>query len=158
MPSYGECHSIEVRATPQACFDALTNFERLPEWQGAVREVRVLERDAEGRGVVVEYDVDARFKTVRYRLRQVYDEPRVMASEYLGGDFRDFGGEWRFEALGDALTRVELDLRIDPGRLVPGMLRGAIADAVMRRALRDLKAYVERTPAPTAGDRRGAAS
>lgn len=144
MPSYGACRSVEVAASQQACFDALTDFERLPEWQGAVRAARVLERDAEGRATVVEYEVDARFKTVRYRLRQIYDEPRRLASEYLGGDFRDFCGEWRLEPIGDDRTRAELDLRVDPGRLVPRVLRAAIADAVMRRALRDLKAYVER--------------
>ena len=144
MPSYGECQSAEIRATPQACFDALTDFERLPEWQGAVRAARVLERDERGRGSIVEYEVDARVKTVRYRLRQIYDEPRRLASEYLGGDFRDFCGEWRFEPAGRSRTRAELDLRIDPGRLVPGLLRGIIADAVMRRALRDLKAHLER--------------
>jgi ribosome-associated toxin RatA of RatAB toxin-antitoxin module len=145
MPAYGDCQTALVRASPQACFDALTDFESLPDWQGAVRDVRVLERDARGRGTVVEYAVDARFKTVHYRLRQVYDEPHRLASEYLGGDFRDFCGEWRFEALeqDDLCTRVVLDLRIDPGRFVPGFLRAAIADAVMRQALCDLKAYVE---------------
>jgi ribosome-associated toxin RatA of RatAB toxin-antitoxin module len=142
-PLYGDCRAAIVEASPQACFDALTDFERLPEWQGAVRRARVLERDAAGRGTVVEYEVDVRLKTVRYRLRQLYDEPHRLASEYLGGDFRDFCGEWRFEPAGDGRTRVELDLRIDPGRFVPGPLRAAIADAVMRRALRDLKRYVE---------------
>jgi ribosome-associated toxin RatA of RatAB toxin-antitoxin module len=148
MPSYGECQSAEIRATPQACFDALTDFERLPEWQGAVRAVKVLERDERGRGSVVEYEVDARVKTVRYRLHQIYDEPRRLASEYLGGDFRDFSGEWRFEPAGDGRTRVELDLSIDPGRFVPGPVRGAIADAVMKRALRDLKTEAERHGVP----------
>jgi ribosome-associated toxin RatA of RatAB toxin-antitoxin module len=151
VPSYGECRSADIDAPPQACFDALTDFERLPEWQRAVREVRVLERDERGRGTVVEYVVDAKLKTVRYRLRQTYEEPYRLASEYLGGDFRDFSGEWRFQPLdGGERTHAELDLRIDPGRFVPGPLRAAIADAVMRRALRDLKAYVERRPAPAA--------
>lgn len=144
MPSYGECQSADIAASPQACFDALTDFESLPSWQGAVRDVRVLERDDAGRGTVVEYEVDVKFKTVRYRLRQVYDEPRRLASEYLGGDFRDFCGEWRFEPLdGGSATHAELDLRIDPGLFVPGFLRRAIADAVMRRALADLKRFVE---------------
>jgi ribosome-associated toxin RatA of RatAB toxin-antitoxin module len=143
MPSYRDCRTTDIAASAQACFAALTDYERLPEWQGAVREARVLERDEQGRGAVVEYVVDARFKTVRYRLRQIYDEPRRLASEYLGGDFRDFSGEWRFEPAG-AGTRAELDLSIDPGRLVPGPLRTAIADAVMRRALRDLKRHLER--------------
>lgn len=108
-----------------------------------MRHVRVLERDAQGRGAIVEYEVDAVLKTVRYRLRQLYDEPCRVASEYLGGDFRDFCGEWRFRSIGDDRTRAELDLRIDPGRFVPGLLRAVIADGVMHRALRDLKAYVE---------------
>jgi ribosome-associated toxin RatA of RatAB toxin-antitoxin module len=143
MASYGDCQTAEIDATPQQCFDLLTDYERLPEWQGAVRSASILERDAQGRGAVVEYEVDARVKTVRYRLRQVYDEPARLASEYLGGDFRDFSGEWRFVALDARRTRVELDLRIDPGRFVPGPVRGVIADAVMRRALRDLKTHLE---------------
>jgi ribosome-associated toxin RatA of RatAB toxin-antitoxin module len=144
MAGYGDCQTAEIAASPQACFDALTDFERLPEWQGAVRDVEVLERDAAGRGTIVEYVVDARVKTVRYRLRQVYDEPGRLASEYLGGDFRDFCGEWRFEPRdGGTRTHVELDLRIDPGRFVPGVVRKAISDAVMRRALSDLKAHLE---------------
>jgi len=147
MPSYGECQSTEIAASPQACFDALVDYEHLPEWQGAVCEARVLERDAAGRGTIVAYEVDVRVKTVRYRLRQLYDEPQRIGSEYLGGDFRDFAGEWRFEPLGEDRTRAELDLRIDPGRFVPGPVRGAIADAVMKRALRDLKAHLERAPA-----------
>jgi ribosome-associated toxin RatA of RatAB toxin-antitoxin module len=141
MPRVMFCEQID--APPQACFDALTDFETLPAWQGAVKAVRVLERDAAGRGRVVEFEVDAKFKRVRYRLRHVYDEPHSIGSEYLGGDFRDFAGEWRFVALGEQRTRAELDLRIDPGRFVPGPVRAAIADAVMRRALSDLKRHLE---------------
>jgi ribosome-associated toxin RatA of RatAB toxin-antitoxin module len=139
VPDYGECQAVEVQATPQACFDAMTAYERLPEWQGAVRRVEVHERDERGRGRIVEYEVDARVKRVRYCLRQIYDEPHRIASEYLGGDFRDFAGEWRFIALDERRTRAVLDLRIDPGRFVPGPIRKAIADAVMRRALSDLQ-------------------
>jgi ribosome-associated toxin RatA of RatAB toxin-antitoxin module len=143
MPAYGDCRSEEIAATPQDCYDALADFERVPEWQGAVRSIDVLERDDQGRGTVVAYEVDAKVKRVRYRLRQVHDPPRRLGSEYLGGDFKDFSGEWRFVDLGGGRTRAELDLRIDPGRFVPGPLRGAISDAVMRRALRDLKAHLE---------------
>jgi ribosome-associated toxin RatA of RatAB toxin-antitoxin module len=141
---YGECRSEEIDAPPQACFDALTDFEALPSWQGAVQSAEVLERDASGRGVVIEFEVDAKLKRVTYRLRQVYDEPHRIGSEYLGGDFRDFAGEWRFVALDGGRTRAELDLRIDPGRLVPGPVRSAIADAVMRRSLADLKRHLAR--------------
>jgi ribosome-associated toxin RatA of RatAB toxin-antitoxin module len=143
MPDYGECRSEEIAATPQQCYDALSDFERVPDWQGAVRSIEVLERDDEGRGTVVAYEVDAKVKRVRYTLRQVHEPPHRLGSEYLEGDFRDFSGEWRFVDLGSERTRAELDLRIDPGRFVPGPIRSAISDAVMRRALRDLKAHLE---------------
>ena len=140
MPSYGECHSTVIRASPEACFDALTDYEALPSWQGAVRSARVVERGADG--TVVEFEVDAKLKRVRYRLRQVEERPDRLGCEYLGGDFRDFSGEWRFIAV-ESGTRVELELHIDPGRLVPRPIRAAISNAVMSRALADLKTYLE---------------
>jgi ribosome-associated toxin RatA of RatAB toxin-antitoxin module len=91
---------------------------------------------------VVEFEVDAKVKRVRYRLRQVEERPDRLGCEYLGGDFRDFSGEWRFIAV-EAGTRVELELQIDPGRLVPRPVRSAISNAVMSRALADLKRYLE---------------
>jgi ribosome-associated toxin RatA of RatAB toxin-antitoxin module len=150
MASYGDCRTIEVDAPPERCYALMTDYERIPSWQDAVRSIRVLERDEQGRGSVLEYEVDAKVKTVRYRLHQIYDEPRRLASEYLGGDFRDFAGEWRFQAVGDGRTHVELELRIDPGRFVPGPVRAAIADAVMKRALADLKRKAESDGVPAA--------
>lgn len=144
MAGYGDCRAIDVDAPPERCFALMTDYERIPSWQGAVRSIEVLERDEQGRGAVLAYEVDAKFKIVRYRLRQIYDEPHRLASEYLGGDFRDFAGEWRFLDAGGGRTRVELDLRIDPGRFVPARLRAAISDAVMKRALRDLEHEAER--------------
>jgi ribosome-associated toxin RatA of RatAB toxin-antitoxin module len=149
MAGYRDCQSTDIAASPEDCYAALTDFERLPEWQGAVRRAEVLERDDEGRGLVVEYEVDAKVRTVRYTLRQINEPPHRLGCEYLGGDFRDFSGEWRFTAIGGGRTRAELELRIDPGRFVPGPLRGAISDAVMRRALRDLKRHLERQRAPS---------
>jgi ribosome-associated toxin RatA of RatAB toxin-antitoxin module len=150
MAGYGDCQSTDIAASPEDCYAALVDFEHLPEWQGAVRRARVLERDEQGRGLIVEYEVDAKVRRVRYRLRQVHDEPRRLGCEYLGGDFRDFSGEWRFVPRdGGGATHVELDLHVDPGRFVPGPLRAAISDAVMRRALRDLKTHLEGQRAPS---------
>lgn len=143
MPSYPACRSIEVHASCEACFEALADADRIRDWQRAICAVRIFERDADGRAAVVEYEVDARVRRVRYRLRQHYDPPHSIRSDYLGGDFRDFSGEWRFLEAAGSRTHAELALAIDPGRFVPGPVRALIADAVMGRALRDLKRYVE---------------
>jgi ribosome-associated toxin RatA of RatAB toxin-antitoxin module len=130
---------------PAECFDALLDVDNLPAWQRALRSAAVLKRDADDRPAVVEFVVDARVRTVRYRIRQTYlQQPRRIATEYLGGDFRDFGGEWRFEALPDGRTcgarstHRPWRLRARPGPLGPRRRR------VMRSALQDLKAHLER--------------
>jgi ribosome-associated toxin RatA of RatAB toxin-antitoxin module len=142
VPVYEATHTIDVHAGPEECFVVLTDYERLPEWQSGVSECRVLSTDASGRGEEVEYAIDVKLRTVRYRVRHLYDEPGWIGSEYLGGDFREFGGDYRFEGVG-AGTHVTFNLRIDPGLRVPGRLAKMLNEAVMARALEDLKERVE---------------
>lgn len=144
MAGYSASRTTEVRASAQACFDALADLDAMPEWQSSLKEVKVEERDAQGRGTVVEYALDAKVRTVRYRLRLDYDEPRRIGSEYLDGDFTNLEAEWRFEPAGDDTTSVTLDIVLDPGRFVPGPVRKVVQDVVLNRSLNDLKKRVER--------------
>lgn len=90
---------------------------------------------------MVEFVVDARIRRVRYRLEQLYDEPPRIGSRYLGGDFADMRGEWRFRPEADG-TRAVFDLAIDPGRAVPRPVRRMLSEHVVRGALRDLADHV----------------
>ncbi len=92
--------------------------------------------------LLVEYAIDAKFRRVRYRLRHIYEEPRWIGSEYLSGDFREFGGDYRFGE-GDGSTEVTFSLRIDPGLRVPGRVAGMLGRVVMERSLQDFKRRVE---------------
>ncbi len=151
---YGERRQLEIAAPPDACLEALLDVEGLPRWQRALKSAKVLERDDHDRPSLVEFVVDAKVRTVRYRIRQTFlADPVRIVSEYAEGDFRDFGGEWRFapQAGNASGTLATLDLRIDPGRFVPGPVRKLIGDAVMRSALEDLKAHVEAVPTGAAG-------
>ena len=142
MPVYESTQTVRVDAPPDECFAVLTDYDRMPEWQSRVTECRVLSRDGDGLAEVVEYAIDVRLRTVRYRLRQCYDRPRWIGSEYLGGDFRCFEGDYRFTPRG-AGTDVRFHLRIDPGLRVPNRLVGMLNRAVMGRALEDLRRRVE---------------
>lgn len=146
MPVYESTQQVHIGASPEACFSVLTDYARMPEWQSRVSECRVLSRDEQGRASEVEYVIDAKLRTVRYRLRQIYQEPQVIGSEYVGGDFRCFEGDYRLEPEGDG-TCVTFHLRIDPGLRVPGPVVKMLNQAVMGRALQDLRRRVEQVEA-----------
>lgn len=131
-----------IAAPPQACFDELTSYEELTEWQGALERCEVIERDSEGRGEVVEYDISTPIRTLRYRLRHTYDEPTSILGELVEGDVRGFRGSWTFEPQG-AETLATFSLSIDPGFWVPGKVKEMLHQTVMKRTLEDLRKRVE---------------
>ena len=143
MPVYEATREVEIEAPACDCFAVLTDYERMPEWHSRVSACRVLSRDEKGRGRDVEFEVDAKLRTVRYRLRHRYEDCRLIAGEYLGGDFASFEGEYVFAEDGGRRTLVTFGLRIDPGVPVPGPIARTLNEAVMGRALSDLKRRVE---------------
>ncbi len=92
---------------------------------------------------MVEFRVDAKVKTVRYVLRYHPEPPSRLWWEYVDGDVRSVSGEYELSDLGDGTTRATYRLEIDPGRLVPGPVKKALTDGVMRTSVRELKARLE---------------
>ena len=142
MGVYEATREVTIAAPVQASFDALTDYEQLPDWQSTVRACSVLSRDDEGRGRDVEYVVDAKIRVVRYRLRHDYDEPRRIGSTYLGGDFRHFEGHYDLTQA-DAGCLVTRRVAIDPGLRLPVPLVRVVNEAVLGRALSELREHVE---------------
>lgn len=132
-----------IAGSPAACFDALTEFETYPDWQSAVRDVDVRERDAQGRGHVVAFTIDAKVRSVRYVLRYHFEPHERIWWDYVEGDLRSVEGDFRFEDLGDGTTRAVYRLGIDPGVFVPGPLRKMLTGGVMRTVVRELRDRVE---------------
>jgi ribosome-associated toxin RatA of RatAB toxin-antitoxin module len=135
--------AVDVAGSPAECYEAILAFETYPDWQGAMKDVEVLERDDEGRGKLVEFTIDAKVKRVRYVLRYHYDEPARVWWEYVEGDIKDVEGDITFEDRGEATTRAVYRLEIDPGRFVPGPIKRLLTDGVMRDFVKELKARVE---------------
>jgi uncharacterized membrane protein len=122
--------TVEIDAAIEECFEIAADIEGAPEWQGSLREVDVLERDAEGRPELVDTENDGKVKTVKTRLRFSYEKPNEIRWEQEKGDVKSLVGWWDFEDLGDGRTRATYALEVDPGRVLGMLLRGPVVDQV----------------------------
>jgi uncharacterized membrane protein len=134
---------IVIERPPQACFDALTEYETFPEWQRAVKSCEVISRDDRGRGKEVAFEVDAKVRSVSYTLRYRYEEPHLITWDYLEGDVREVDGEYVFEDRGDGTTLATYALKINPGVWLPGKIVDLLNEQVMQGSMEDLKRRVE---------------
>lgn len=132
-----------VGASPQECFDAIADFDSYPEWQDAVKDCEVLSRYPDGRAERVSFEIDAKVKTVKYTLDYSYDEPHTVSWDFVEGDPKHVEGEFVFEDQGDGTTLATYSLRLDPGVWLPGPIAKVLKDQVMKRAVEDLKRYLE---------------
>jgi hypothetical protein len=141
--SRGE-QAAEIEASPETCFEAIVDYESFPDWQQAVHRVDVLERYADGLGKVVEFDVDAKFRHVTYRLHYHYDGPgRVWWDFVEGRGVEHVDGEYVFEPSGER-TLATYRLGIDAGIPIPGLIARRLNEQVMKRSVQDLKREAER--------------
>src|SRR3954452_18938302 len=105
--------TIEVNASPEDCYALVVDLDEYPEWQSQVRSADVLERDGEGRPLVVETVSDARVRVIKYRLRYVHEPPHRMSWTYIDGEVKDLNGEYVFEPLDGGGTSVTFRLAVD---------------------------------------------
>jgi uncharacterized membrane protein len=134
---------VTIAAAPQACFDALLEYETFPDWQSAVKWVEVVSRDPDGRGREVHFEIDAKVRTIRYELEYSYEPPHRIAWRYLGGDIRSVDGEYIFEDRGDGSTLATYSLALDPGVWLPDRLARVISQQVMKASVEELRDRVE---------------
>ncbi len=109
--------SGEVPAGIDACWEVVADLSRAPEWQQGITSVDVVERDGEGRPLVCEVVIDAKFREVRCRVRCSFDAPRRMAFERISGEISTLRGSWELSALDGDRTRATYALAVDPGKV-----------------------------------------
>jgi predicted GIY-YIG superfamily endonuclease/uncharacterized protein YndB with AHSA1/START domain len=122
--------SVEIDAPIERVFEIAADIKNAPEWQGSLKDVEVLEKDADGRAELVETESDAKVKTVKARLRFSYDEPTRISWVQEKGDVKSLDGWWDLEDLGDGRTRATYGLEVDPGRMLGMLLRGPVEGQV----------------------------
>lgn len=118
--------SADIDAPIEEVYAVCADQATAPEWQDGLRELRILERDAEGRALVGETVNDAKVRQVRSRVRFSYDEPRLVAWTQVDGDPKSVDGAWELEELGGGRTRATYRLEVDPGRILGMLIRGPV--------------------------------
>ena len=115
----------------------------MPEWQRAVRRCTVVERDEEGRGRVVDWEIDTCLRSISYRLRYAYEEPQSIECRLVEGDVEDVRASYEIAADGRDRTVVSLALRVRPGVPIQRALERILTRVLLRGTLGDLRRHVE---------------
>jgi uncharacterized membrane protein len=139
--------SVEIDAPIQRVFDIAADIENSPAWQGSLKDVDVLEHDADGRPSLVDTVSDAKVKTVKTKLSFTYDSPTEIRWRQEKGDVKSLVGWWKLEDLGGDRTRATYALEVDPGRmlgmLIRGPVEGQVRDFLLGNAADGLKRTAE---------------
>lgn len=92
---------------------------------------------------VVEFQVDAKVRKVRYVLRYFFETPSRVWWEYVEGDVKSVEGEYRFTEIEPGVTEMTYRLTMDPGAFLPGPIKKVLVNVVMKGSVEDLKRHVE---------------
>jgi uncharacterized membrane protein len=131
-----------VAAPVDKIVEALTDFDSFPDWQAAVLECEVLERDEEGRGSLVRMKVDAKVRKVEYVVRYSYDLPKGLGWSQVSGDLKENTGKYTFAQRDDGSTDVTVDIVAEVGFFVPGPMKKLIREQSLKNSMRELKKRV----------------
>lgn len=130
-----------------ACIDALTDFERYPEWQTYLTAVTVLRRDERGRGIRVASRAQVAEREIRFTTSYAFPSPNRIAFEQVDGELDAVRGSWAFRSLGGGRTRASYVVEAKPGWRLNLLLRGPmyeqIRDAVLNHFMSELRGRVE---------------
>jgi hypothetical protein len=144
MAEADQSETVEINADVEDCVAVLLDFERYPEWSGPIRSARVLERDAEGRGRDVEFELDMKIRTIRYVLAYDYALPERATWSLREGDVASVDGAYEFESLGKGRTRATCRQSVDIGFWIPGPIRRIAERQALRDSVNDFKAAAEK--------------
>jgi uncharacterized membrane protein len=137
-----------IAAPPDVVYATALDIERYPEWAQDIKEVTVVERDAEGRPLRVRFRAAAMGHSARYVLAYDHsDAPKRLAWILEQGDIvRKLDGEYQFDAAPGG-TDVTYHLEAELAVPLPGFIKRRAESKIMTTALDELRHRCEAAPA-----------
>jgi carbon monoxide dehydrogenase subunit G len=128
--------TAEIDAPIGHVWELVEDVEKAPDWQGGLKDMEALDRDANGRATRCESQTDAKVRTIKSIVRFTYDGPTSLAWRQEKGDLKSVEGSWGLEDLGGERTRATYNIEVDLGRIglfvrgpLVDVLRGQLAGA-----------------------------
>jgi carbon monoxide dehydrogenase subunit G len=131
--------TAEIDAPLEQVWKLVEDVEVAPEWQGGLKAMRALERDADGRATLCESETDAKVRSVRSTIRFRYEGPTRLTWNQEKGELKSVVGSWQLEDLGDGRTRATYAIEADLGRMLGMIIRGPLV-GVLRDMLAGARA------------------
>lgn len=139
----GTFSALEIDASPEVLYDTAADVASYPEWASGVKEVTILDTDAEGRVERARILLEGFVKEIEYVLRYTHDRPQLLswvAEE--SDDLRMLEGSYQFTPQDDGSTEVVYSLRVELNFNLPGFVRRQAEKQIVTTALRGLRKRV----------------
>jgi ribosome-associated toxin RatA of RatAB toxin-antitoxin module len=136
-----------IKASPQKCFDMVSDVEKLSEWTTDIKEVKVLVRDDDGRPGDVLFRAAAMGRSTKYTLRYSYgSNPLRISWRLVESDLiQRMNGDYEFHSVGTSAEETEViyDLDVDLLVRLPGFVKRRAESKIVHAAVDDLKERLE---------------
>jgi len=138
---------MHIEAPLERIWAVLTDFETYPTWARDLKEATVLQRDDEGRALLVRFRAAAMGRSTTYTLAYDWDDaPDRLPWKLVTGDImRVLDGAYEFRETPDG-TDVTYHLRVDLVIPLPGFVKRRAEARIISTALRELRAHVTDSP------------
>jgi carbon monoxide dehydrogenase subunit G len=141
--------AAEIEAPIERVWAVVEDVLTAPEWQGGLKAMQEVERDAEGHVTLVESSSDAKVRTIKSTVRFAYDGPTRLDWRQEKGELKSVDGSWELEELGEGRTRATYRLEAELGRVLGLVIRGPLVDVLRGQLVGaragELKKRVERS-------------
>lgn len=134
---------MHIEAPLERIWAVLTDFESYPDWARDLKEATVLQRDDEGRALLVRFRAAAMGRSTTYTLCYDWDDaPKRLPWKLVTGDIqRVLDGSYEFNET-ETGTDVTYHLRVDLAIPLPGFVKRRAEARIISTALRELRDHV----------------
>ena len=122
--------AAEIAAPIEQVWAVVEDVLSAPDWQGGLKDMEELERDADGHVTLAESSSDAKVRTIKSIVRFTYDGPTRLDWRQEKGELKSVDGSWELEDLGDGRTRATYHLDVELGRMLGMVIRGPLVDVL----------------------------